>query len=55
MKLLLQEIRRNPLLCAPGPHGLVNYPQNIAELKRILHLHLKTLGTSKPTVAQATP
>jgi pimeloyl-ACP methyl ester carboxylesterase len=39
----------------PGPHGLVNYPQNIAEMKRILHLHLKTTGISKPTVAQVTP
>jgi pimeloyl-ACP methyl ester carboxylesterase len=39
----------------PGPHGLVNYPQNIAEMKRILHLHLKTTGISKPTVAKVTP
>jgi pimeloyl-ACP methyl ester carboxylesterase len=39
----------------PGPHGLVNYPQTITELKRILHLHLKTRGTSKPALAQATP
>ena len=37
----------------PGPHGLVNYPQNIAELKRILHLHLKTVSAPKPSVAQA--
>ena len=29
---------------APGPHGLVDYPQDIAELKRILHLHLKANG-----------
>jgi hypothetical protein len=35
----------------PGPHGLVDYPQSIAELKRILHLHLKTLSPSKLTVA----
>lgn len=28
----------------PGPHGLVDYPQDIAELKRILHLHLKQNG-----------
>ena len=27
----------------PGPHGLVDYPQNIAEMKRILDLHLKTV------------
>jgi hypothetical protein len=39
----------------PGPHGLVSYRQTIAELKRILRLHLKTVGASKPTVAQATP
>jgi pimeloyl-ACP methyl ester carboxylesterase len=39
----------------PGPHGLVDYPQNIAEMKRILHLHLKVTGTSKPTVARVTP
>lgn len=39
----------------PGPHGLVDYPQNIAELKRILHLHLNTVTQAKPTVAAATP
>jgi hypothetical protein len=39
----------------PGPHGLVDYPQDISELKRILHLHLGTSGTSQPTVAQAIP
>jgi pimeloyl-ACP methyl ester carboxylesterase len=38
----------------PGPHGLVDYPQNIAEMKRILRLHLKVTGASKPTVATAT-
>jgi pimeloyl-ACP methyl ester carboxylesterase len=38
----------------PGPHGLVNYPQTIAELKRILKLHLEAVSTSKPTIAQAT-
>jgi hypothetical protein len=32
----------------PGPHGLVDYPQNIAEMKRILHLHLETVGAPKP-------
>jgi hypothetical protein len=36
----------------PGPHGLVDYPQNIAELKRILHLHLKTLPAPKPAFAE---
>ena len=39
----------------PGPHGLVNFPQTIAELKRILHLHLKATSTSRSTVAQAIP
>jgi hypothetical protein len=38
----------------PGLHGLVNYPQTITELKRILHLHLKTVSSPKPIVAQAT-
>jgi hypothetical protein len=38
----------------PGPHGLVNYSQTIAELKRILKLHLKAVSASKPTIAQAT-
>ena len=38
----------------PGPHGLVNYQQTIAELKRILKLHLKAVSASKPTIAQAT-
>ncbi|MGE5215013.1 MAG: esterase/lipase family protein [Nitrospirota bacterium] len=37
----------------PGPHGLVDYPQNIAEMKRILHLHLKVTGDQ--TVARVTP
>jgi pimeloyl-ACP methyl ester carboxylesterase len=39
----------------PGPHGLVNYQQTIAELKRILKLHLRTVSTPKTTFAQATP
>jgi pimeloyl-ACP methyl ester carboxylesterase len=39
----------------PGPHGLVDYPQNIAEMKRILNLHLKVTGTSKPAFAKVTP
>jgi pimeloyl-ACP methyl ester carboxylesterase len=39
----------------PGPHGLVNYPQNIAEMKRILRLHLKATAASEPTVARVTP
>lgn len=37
----------------PGPHGLVSYPETIAELKRILRLHLKTNSAAKPIVAQA--
>jgi pimeloyl-ACP methyl ester carboxylesterase len=39
----------------PGPHGLVDYRQTIAELKRILHLHLKATATSKPAVTQMQP
>jgi pimeloyl-ACP methyl ester carboxylesterase len=37
----------------PGPHGSCQLPQTIAELDRILRLHLKASGTSKPIVAQA--
>src|ERR1700751_4166597 len=37
----------------PGPHGSCELPQTIAELDRILRLHLKAIGTSKPIVAQA--
>jgi pimeloyl-ACP methyl ester carboxylesterase len=48
MNLALSEV------IVPGPHGLVNYPQTIAELKRILHLHLKAnTGRSPGTVAAA--
>ncbi len=36
----------------PGPHGSTGLPQTIAELKRILRLHLEKSGASKPTVAQ---
>jgi pimeloyl-ACP methyl ester carboxylesterase len=39
----------------PGPHGLVDYQQTIAEVRRILKLHLRTVRTPKTTVAQATP
>lgn len=42
-------------LIVPGPHGLVNYPQTIAEVKRILHLHLKTASPSKRIIADAGP
>jgi len=31
-------------LIVPGPHGSCELPQTIAELDRILHLHLKTVG-----------
>src|SRR5262249_16562815 len=39
----------------PGPHGSCELPQTIAELDRILRLHVGIKSTSKPaaTVAQA--
>jgi hypothetical protein len=39
----------------PGPHGACELPQTIAELDRILRLHVGIRSTSKPapTVAQA--
>ena len=42
-------------LIVPGPHGSCQLPQTIAELDRILRLHLRSSGSSKPaaTVAQA--
>ena len=39
----------------PGPHGACELPQTIAELDRILRLHLKTSSPSRGTLAQATP
>jgi pimeloyl-ACP methyl ester carboxylesterase len=41
----------------PGPHGSCELPQTIAELDRILRLHLGISGSSRPatTVAQASP
>jgi hypothetical protein len=39
----------------PGPHGSCELPQTIAELDRILRLHLGLTGASKTTVAQAKP
>jgi pimeloyl-ACP methyl ester carboxylesterase len=39
----------------PGPHGACELPQTIAELDRILRLHLKTSSTSRTIVAKATP
>jgi pimeloyl-ACP methyl ester carboxylesterase len=38
----------------PGPHGSCQLPQTIAELDRILRLHLGISSTAKPMVAQAT-
>ena len=42
-------------LIVPGPHGSCALPQTIAELDRILRLHLRSSGSSKPaaTIAQA--
>jgi triacylglycerol esterase/lipase EstA (alpha/beta hydrolase family) len=39
----------------PGPHGSCELPQTIAELDRILRLHLRSSGSSKPaaTIVQA--
>jgi pimeloyl-ACP methyl ester carboxylesterase len=39
----------------PGPHGSCELPQTIAELDRILRLHIGASGTSKPatTISQA--
>jgi triacylglycerol esterase/lipase EstA (alpha/beta hydrolase family) len=37
----------------PGPHGSCQLPQTIAELDRILRLHLRTNSTSRTTIAQA--
>jgi hypothetical protein len=42
-------------LIVPGPHGSFNLPQTIAELKRILRLHLGANAAARPAVAQATP
>ena len=39
----------------PGPHGACELPQTIAELDRILRLHLKAGSTSRGTLAQAVP
>jgi triacylglycerol esterase/lipase EstA (alpha/beta hydrolase family) len=36
----------------PGPHGACELPQTIAELDRILRLHLRTSSTSRATLAQ---
>jgi pimeloyl-ACP methyl ester carboxylesterase len=39
----------------PGPHGSCQLPQTIAELDRILRLHVGASSTSRTTVAQAVP
>jgi len=36
----------------PGPHGSQNLPQTIAELHRILRLHLKNSGELQTTIAE---
>ena len=40
-------------LIVPGPHGSCELPQTIAELDRILRLHLKASSTSKPIVSSS--
>ena len=40
-------------LIVPGPHGSCELPQTIAELDRILRLHLGIRSTSKPTATVA--
>jgi triacylglycerol esterase/lipase EstA (alpha/beta hydrolase family) len=39
----------------PGPHGSCELPQTIAELDRILRLHLKASGVSNTTLASGNP
>jgi pimeloyl-ACP methyl ester carboxylesterase len=39
-------------LIVPGPHGSCELPQTIAELDRILRLHLKASGTAKTILAE---
>jgi len=46
---------RNLSFIVPGPHDSCELPQTIAELDRILRLHLNTSNTSRATVAQAIP
>jgi pimeloyl-ACP methyl ester carboxylesterase len=40
-------------LIVPGPHGSENLPQTVAELQRILRLHLRASDAPRPDVAQA--
>ncbi len=37
----------------PGPHGACELPETIAELDRLLRLHLRSSGTSTTTVARS--
>jgi len=39
-------------LIVPGPHGSQDLPQTIAELQRILRLHLRNSGEARTTIAQ---
>lgn len=39
-------------LIVPGPHGSFTLPQTIAELKRILRLHLASLGRGAPAITR---
>jgi len=51
------EAKAQSEVIVPGPHGSCELPQTIAELDRILRLHLGISSSSKPatTVAQASP
>jgi hypothetical protein len=40
-------------LIVPGPHGSENLPQTVAELQRILRLHLRASDAPRADVAQA--
>jgi hypothetical protein len=42
-------------LIVPGPHGSCELPQTIAELDRILRLHLKSSGTSSTRLGSTSP
>ena len=47
------ETKAKSELIVPGPHGSCELPQTIAELDRILRLHLGISSSSKPTPAVA--
>jgi|GEM_PF-726336 len=42
-------------LIVPGPHGSYDMPQTIAELERILQLHLKSIGNVRPPHTKSPP